>query len=190
MNKLIARVLVLLAFAMPLRADLIDTLDTTANFFNSFGGTVASNNLDGTVSLFRTVANQDAGIDWRNGASNLSILDEQELTVVPVGQVSGGFWSANILFFSNATFVAEQNWISDTNLSDVRATNIAAFADSAGVGAANVTDYYVRFRIQPFDQQDVGFTFTTISAVPEPGLGILFLLGGSLLMARRQRRPA
>lgn len=168
-------------------ADFIDSLDTTDNFFNSFGGTYATNNLDGTVTLIRGQANQDAGIDWRNGDQNLDLNTEFQLTIVPTAAYNGGYWSANILFFYNGSFVAEKTWIPDTNLTDPQTTNVAQFADNTGVGAANATDYYVRLRVQPFDDQDVGFAFSDIGVVPEPSSLALLVLGGTAWWARKAR---
>lgn len=156
----------------------VDTLDTTNNFFSSFGGTAATENGNGTVTLTRNTPNVDAGIDWRNGALNLSLATENILTITPVTPENGGFWSLNLLFFDNGNFVNEFNWITDTQTTSVLSTNVAEFA---GVGA---NEYFLRFRIQPFDQSNVGFTFAEIAAVPEVspvplvcgGLAILLLI--------------
>ena len=162
------------------QADVIDELDTTNNFFGSFNGTVATNNGDGTVSLIRNTPDVDAGIDWRNGGQagvNLSLTGEHLLSITPVAAFNGGYWNASILFFSNETFVGEANWISDNNSLDVRMTNVAQFATSVGGSVTNASHYIVRFRVQPFDQSNVGFTFTQITAVPEPSALLLMLLG-------------
>jgi hypothetical protein len=153
-----------------------DLLDTTGNFFNSFGGTTALANGNGTVTLTRNTPNIDAGIDWNNAGLNLSLATENIVTITPVAPVNGGFWSVNLLFFNGNTFVNEVNWIGDTQSTSIFSTDAAQLA---GVGADN---YFVRFRIQPSDQSDVGFTFTEISAIPEPAPVALVCAGVAALL--------
>ena len=161
---------------------LDDLLDTSGNFFNSFGGTTALANGDGTVTLTRNTPNIDAGIDWNNGGANLSPASENILTITPVAPVNSGYWSVNLLFFNGNSFVNEVTWIGDTQSTSTFNTDAAQLA---GVGADN---YFVRFRIQPFDQNDVGFTFTEISAVPEPAPVALVITGLSALLLIARRR--
>jgi len=162
-------------------ADVIDPLDDADNFFNSFGGTIATNLIAGEITLIRTTPNVDAGIDWRNGVSNISMATEYQLTITPVADYNGGYWSANILFFDNGDYLAEHTWLSDNNSTAIRSTNITVFAESVGGSATNANNYFVRFRAQPFNQSDVGFSFTQITAVPEPSVVLLLLLSATVL---------
>jgi hypothetical protein len=168
-------------------ASVLDPMDNTSNFDAPFGGEGVTANGDGTVTLTRTVANQDAGVDWVGPAGHLSISDEPLLTITPVGPVSGGYYNANILLFnSSGGYLAEKQWLGDNNSSAAQTVNVAQFASDLGVSGA--AQYWVRFRVDPFGQAGAGFTFTEMDAVavPEPTSGLLFLGALPLLWAARK----
>jgi MYXO-CTERM domain-containing protein len=148
-----------LATALPSLGGVIDPLDTADGFNDSFGGTTAVANGDGTVTLTRNTANVDAGINWTDMGSKVVIGSETVLKVTPSAAVNGGYYGINILFFDAADqYVSENVWISDTNSTDVQElADIVAFAADPGVAS-----FVLRFRIQPFDQAGAAFTFDKI----------------------------
>jgi len=169
-------------------ARFIDALDTTNNFFGEFGGVYASNTSPGEVTLFKT-ASGDAGINWQNGGAggtpfSLSTAgDEDVLVVTPVAPVNGGYYSVQILFFSNGNFVSESSLIPDTNSIAPQTNDIAAFAQSLNI---NATDWFPRIRVLPNPASDSGFTFTELAAIPEPSALMLLPLAALLLMRRHR----
>src|ERR1051325_8450760 len=165
------------------QAILVGPLDNTDNFFGHFGGATTIVTAPSEVTIFRNVANVDSGVDWQhNGASGprLSLSTagtESVLRIIPVTPVNGGFYTVQILFFSNANFVSENTLIPDTNSTAAQTNDIAAFAQGLGI---NATDYTVRFRIGPVQDSNSGFTFTEIAAIPEPSACLLVL--GSVMV--------
>ncbi len=174
-------------------ADLIDPLDTTVNFVSTFGGELVTANGDGTVTLTRTVANQDAGATWSRPGGLLSLTTENLLTVTPVGPVNGGYYNANILLF-NATgsYLAESHWLGDNNSTAVQTLDVAQFAANlaqSNPALAAATQYELRFRVDPYGSAGAGFSFDQITAtsVPEPATGLLLLGGFPALWAVRRK---
>ena len=148
-----------LVAAMPSLGAVIDPLDTADGFNDSFNGTTAVANGDGTVTLTRNTANVDAGINWTDMGSKLLIGSDSVLKVTPTAAVNGGYYGINILFFDAADqFLSENVWISDTNSTAVQELpDIVAFAANP-----SATSFVLRFRIQPFDQAGSAFTFDQI----------------------------
>lgn len=169
-------------------AILIDDMDNTDNFTSGFGGVSASANGDGTVTLQRSIANVDAGIDWRpDGTFFFDISSEPLLSVTPTSPENGGFYSTSILFFDGSdSFISEQAWIGDTNSVAVQSLDVENWV-STPVGAEQ---YFLRFRILPFTSTDGGFTFTQMAAVPEPTVASFLLAGGLLTLMRRRHRKS
>lgn len=172
-------------------AILVDPLDNANNFFGHFGGATTPVTAPGEVTIFRTVASVDTGVDWQHngsGGPRLSLStasDEHRLRITPVTDVNGGFYTVQILFFNGPTFVSENTIIPDTNSTAVQLHDIALFAQQNSISA---TDYSVRFRIGPFNDPNPGFTFTEITAIPEPGAWMLVLGSGLMLALFRQRK--
>lgn len=177
------------------RAYFVDPLDDTNNFFGAFGGVFATNTAPSEVTLFKPdpiPGGEDAGIDWRNGGAggvnfSLSTAGTESVFVIrPVAPVNGGYYNVTILFFSNATLVAQVPLIADTNLSDAHTNDIAAFAFQNGVIA---DEWYPRIRVLPFDFDgaDRGFSFTELAAIPEP-TSLALLLVTTMLGAWFRRR--
>ncbi len=165
----------------PCSAAIIDTLDTADGFNDSFNGTTAVANGDGTVTLTRTVANVDAGINWTDMGSKIQLSGQNVLQLTPSAAVNGGYYGVNILFFDAADqYLSEQVWITDTNdtamqqLSDIQAL----------AGDPNAASFVLRFRIQPWGQAGAAFTFDQIEVVPEPASLALLTIGGLLVMRR------
>ena len=175
-------------------ASLLDPMDTASNFGGAFNGETATANGDSTVTLTRTQASIDAGINWGRNGGFLSLSDESLLTVTPVGPVNGGYYNANILLFnSSGGYLAESHWLGDNNSSAVQTLDVAQFVSDlsqSNPALDAATQYYVRFRIDPFGQAGAGFSFTEISAVPvpEPATGLLLLGALPLLWAARRAR--
>lgn len=181
------------AGAQTASAVFIDPLDTTNNFFNPFGGLTLSAS-SGEVTLSRTATNTDALVDWQiggDGGTRLSLLpssDEHVLAIRPVTPVNGGFYSVQILFFSNRNFLVEHGLIPDTNSSDPSTNNIAAFAFQNGLTpGVNSDEYFVRIRVLPTTSDNSGFTFTEIAAIPEPTSLVFVAVGVSLLGFLRRK---
>ena len=179
----------LLCLSAPLRGGLIDPLDDTSNFNAGFNGTTATANGDGTVTLTRTLASEDAGIDWLITGTTPIPLGERadRVELFPVGPVNGGFYNVTIQFFDGGgSFVGEANWIADTQSTATQVLpSVPAFAAANGISGPE--SYQLRFRIQPFNQANAAFQFDQINAVPEP-LGILGL-GAALALMGTRRRP-
>ncbi len=195
------RILTLVAAAAALglartgSAALVDPMNDASNFGPTFGGEGVTANGDGTVTLTRTIANQDAGVDWgrQQPGGFLQLSSENLLTLTPVGPVNGGYYNANILLFdSSGTYLSESQWLGDNNSSAVQTLDVAQFAANlaqSNPALANATEYWVRFRIDPWGQAGAGFTYTELTAVPEPGTALLVLAGLPLLwMARRAKQ--
>jgi hypothetical protein len=174
----------------PTQAILVDPLDNTNSFFNHFGGSTTVIGPPGEVTIFRNVAGPDSGVDWQhNGASGprLSLStagDEHVMRITPVTDVNGGFYTVQILFFSNTTFVSENTLIPDTNSTAVQRHDIASFAQLLNI---NATEYFVRFRIGPVGDSNPGFRFTEIAAIPEPSALVLLLSSGLMLFFRMRK---
>jgi len=179
------------------RAQIIDNLDTAANFSGGFNGTAATANGNGTVTLSRTQSGIDAGVDWRpaGGDGFLSLTTERYLTLTPTGPVNGGTYNVNLLFWEInpsdpevPVFVTERNWLPQTGTTAGQYLDVAQFAADEGITDADL--YFVRFRIDPYTYTgpDPGMTFTRISAIPEPTTtGLLALGAAGLAMLRRKR---
>jgi hypothetical protein len=191
----------IIAFGTPSsEGRFVDALDNTNNFFGAFASpnnaapVYATNTAPSEVTLFKPdppPGGADSGINWRNGGSagaNFSLStsgSENVLAINPVSPVNGGFYSVQILFFSNGNFVSENTLIPDTNSTAPSTNDIAGFAQSLGV---NATDYFVRIRVLPFDFDgaDRGFTFTELAAIPEPTP--MWLVPAALLVFQFVRR--
>ncbi len=184
-----------LGLARTSSAQLVDPMNDASNFGPTFGGEGVTANGDGTVTLTRTIANQDAGVDWgrQQPGGFLQLGTENLLTLTPVGPVNGGYYNANILLFnSSGGYLAESQWLGDNNSTSVQTLDVAQFAANlaqSNPALANATEYWVRFRVDPWGSAGAGFTFTELSAVPEPATGLLFLAGLPLLwIARRAKK--
>lgn len=175
--------------ANPVQAAFIDPLDTAANFNAGFGGTTAVANGDSTVNLTRNTPSVDAGIDWLIGGVTKIPLNagHNQLDVLPVAPVNGGFYSISLLFFDNTdTFISEVGWLADSqDTSTQTIPDLSAFAAANSVVDAD--SWFLRFRIQPFDQTGAAFQFTQIQAVPEPASWSLGALALIALLRRRRR---
>jgi hypothetical protein len=175
--------------ALTTQALLVDPLDDTDNFFGHFGGATTVVTAPGEVTIFRNVASVDTGVDWQHngaGGPRLSLSTagtESVLEITPVTPVNGGFYTVQILFFNGPTFVSENTLIPDTNSTAFQRHDIALFAQTLGITA---TDYNPRFRIGPFNDPNPGFTFTEITAIPEPS--VIALAGAGFLLAMRMRK--
>ncbi len=152
----------------PCYADVIDTLDTADGFNDSFNGTTAVANGDGTVTLTRTVANVDAGINWTDMGYKIPIGTDNILRITPTESVNGGFYGVTLLVFDTSDqFLAEMVWIGDTDSTTIQEMpDVAAFVDNPSAAS-----FVLRFRIQPYDQANAAFTFdqievTTDSSIP------------------------
>jgi hypothetical protein len=125
-------VLICLIVGSRLSAQLVDNLDTTANFDAGFNGTSATANGDGTVILSRTQSGVDAGIDWmQGGTSLLSLASENLLVITPAssGSINGGMYNVNILFWTSTdVFVTEVNWLSDSTSTSPQTLDVSQFA--------------------------------------------------------------
>jgi PEP-CTERM motif-containing protein len=171
-----------LVSAMPSFGAVIDPMDSAAGFNDSFNGTTAVANGDGTVTLTRTTANVDAGINWTDMGSKVQINAGQNvLKVTPTAAVNGGYYGVNILFFDGADqYITESVWVNDTNsLAVQELSDIAGFA--ANPSAAS---FVLRFRIQPWGQAGAAFTFDQIEVVPEPASMALMAMGGLMILRR------
>ena len=169
------------------RANITDTMDSTANFDSPFGGETVTANGDGTVTILRNNAGVDAGINWQPGGQNIPIAGNELLTITPVAAVSGGYWVPTILLFdSGGNFLGEKPWLGDTNTTAPQTLNIPDFATSKGVSGA--AQYYLRLRMDPFNNAGSGFTFTEIdtTAIPEPA-SVGLIGAGALALLRRPR---
>ncbi len=169
-------------------AAVIDPLDAIANFSAGFGGTTATDNGDSTVTLTRTVADQDAGIDWMiDGTTRLPLDDgHNRLELQPVEPVNGGYYSVSLLFFNaGSDFLGEPYWIVDSQSTSLQVLpDIDAFATGNSISGA--ATWFIRFRIQPFDLADAAFKFDSIAVIPEPAAMTLLAACG-LALRRRSR---
>lgn len=166
---------------------LVDPLNDTSHFIvpvNNAG--FVSNNLDGTVTMWRTNASVDASFIWGKSGTDerLNLATASTLKIDAVGAVNDGYWLAGVyLWDSGGGFLAEKVLQSDTQLTGLQIYNILNVTN----GVNNVDSYTVWFRINPFDSSEVGFTFNSISAIPEPSVLGLFLIGGAVLASVRRR---
>jgi hypothetical protein len=177
-------------------AQVVDLMNDTSYFGPAFGGETATANGDGTLTLTRTVANQDAGIDWGRQQTGgfLQIGSANLLTLTPVGPVNGGYYNVDILLFnSSGGYLAEKQWLGDNNSSAVQTLDVAQFVSNlvpSNPSLSAATEYWVRFRVDPYGQAGAGFTYTELSAVPEPTTGLFLLTGLPLLWLARRRTQA
>ncbi len=177
----------LMVTAMPSLGAVIDPMDSAAGFNDSFNGTTAVANGDGTVTLTRTVANVDAGINWTDMGSKVQISGQNVLRVTPTAAINGGYYGVNILFFDAADqYLSENVWVNDTNsLAVQELADVQALA-----GNPSATSYVLRFRIQPWGQAGAAFTFDQIEAVPEPASLSLLAMGSLMVLRRSGQRKA
>ena len=168
-------------------APVVDPLDDTSNLAGWVAppGTIASSATDngnGTVTLTRNEASVDAGVDWMLN-SHLSLTpDHNTLIVQPVTDAANDFYSISLLFFQGASFTGEIDWVLNSN-----ADTTQTLADVSAIAPAGSDNYFVRFRIQPFETAGASFRFTEIRAVPEPAMALL-AASGLIAVGRRRRR--
>lgn len=170
-------------------APFIDELNNTDNL-NPFGDLILDDNSGaGFVTMTRNVSGDpDQGASWNDGGNplSLSLVDEQYiLNITPISQPGNDSWQANIVFFDGGGFpFGPQPTLISFAESSVNPTsnNIATFATDNGiVGAAT---YTVLFRVGN------EYSFSEISAIPEPGHFALLIGGLSLGLLWHRKRQA
>ena len=97
------------------------------------------------------------------------------------------------MFDNNGNYLAEEHWLGDSNSSAVQSLDVARFVsnlEQSNPAPSAATQYFVRFRIDPYGQTGAGFTFTEMDAVavPEPATGLLLLGALPFLWAFRRGR--
>lgn len=189
-NILIAGLVTLVGASPLLAAPFTDDFANTDNIV-AFGN-ISDSATAGILTLTRTIATGDAGIDWLiNGTDRFSLngMDQQSiLEITPDAAIGDGTWNVNILFFDAlGGFISEDNLIAFSSSTAFTSNDIADFAVS--VGATNAATYQPRIRIQ--GDVNSGFDFSQFAAVPEPGqyaLMLSTLLAAGTLVYRRRRQ--
>lgn len=149
-------------------AQLEDPLNDAGNFGEGFGpiAVEATEENEGYVTLTRTAANQDAGVDWLIGGQTDLPLDEyhDQLSLTPRAAVADGYYVASLLFFDReGSFLKEIVWIEDTNLIEPQVLkSVSAYAEKHG--ASDAVRYRLRLRINPVNKAGAGFSFDQINA--------------------------
>lgn len=188
-TKLITALIVSAPFAYG--APFIDDFSNSDNIDSGFGAATATATA-GVMTLSRTAATGDAGVNWFIDQStylSLELSDQQYiLEIEPITQISNGTWSPYVLLFDASNTYLDE--IQLTGFSSSTSTFVADIADvaSAGSYATTPTQYQVRIRAEGLTAS--GFTFNEIAAVPEPSQ--FALIGGllaltSILIVRRKR---
>ncbi len=164
-------------WASATQAALEDELVDAANLAEPFGPLRVSASTDGSgsVTLTRTGATEDAGVDWLiEGQINLPLdAGSDYLELSPLGPVGEGYYVASLLFFdAQGGYLAEHVWVEDTSAADPQVLeSVSAFAERHGVRGA--AQYRLRLRVHPVDRVSAGFTFDRIVAADgpsEPGI--------------------
>jgi len=161
------------ALAGELRADFVDDLDTTNNMTGGFGYPIVTNNGDGTVSVIKTLAEEDTGINWHPGGGQGSWMvpcHYETIQIEPRASHNGGYYGANLQFAdSTHTYIGEATLIADTQSTNVFTTNIADFIENSGFGTNEVWDFSLRIRVNtPWLSNDTGFVFDRIAVTSAP----------------------
>lgn len=139
---------------------------TAASFQRCFGGTFATGQPLGRVTLTRSLAGVDAGCDFE---STFPLeASRGRVSILPDGPVNGGYYTVTVLFFApDERFIGERVWVEETSSSDIVVLpDVRRLARSEGMNDA--ARYLLRFRIQPFRFSGDRPAFTFRDVLVEP----------------------